>query len=90
MKIWLDAQLSPGLGGWISRHFDLDASHIRDHDLLGSEDSEIFEAARSANAVFMTKGRDFVNLVSRHGPPPQVIWVRLLCNDAFGHFTRLR
>ena len=69
MKIWLDAQLSPGLAAWISHHFDLDASHIRDHGLLGSEDSEIFEAARSAGAVFMTKDRDFVDLVSRHGPP---------------------
>ena len=24
----------------------------------------------------MTKDRDFVDLLHRHGPPPQVIWIR--------------
>lgn len=36
----------------------------------------IFQAARSAAAVVMTKDSDFVSLVERFGPPPQIVWVR--------------
>lgn len=75
MKIWLDAQLSPALARWISDQFNVDTSHIRDHGLLASDDSEIFEAAREAGVVLITKDRDFVDLLSRYGPPPQVIWL---------------
>lgn len=75
MKIWLDAQLSPALARWMSDHFDVDANHIRNHGLLGSNDREIFEAARSADAVVMTKDRDFVDLLRRHGPPPRIILI---------------
>lgn len=75
MKIWLDAQLSPALASWISATFGVDAIPVRDLGLRDAEDVEIFEAAREAHAVVMTKGRDFVDLLDRLGPPPQVIWV---------------
>ena len=26
--------------------------------------------------IFLTKGKDFVDLVGRNGPPPSVIWLR--------------
>ncbi len=39
-------------------------------------DEEIFAAAKRENAVVMTKDRDFVALLDRLGPPPQVIWLR--------------
>lgn len=38
-------------------------------------DSEIFFAARRADAVMITKDQDFVHLLDRHGPPPKVIWM---------------
>jgi predicted nuclease of predicted toxin-antitoxin system len=36
---------------------------------------QIFAAAKLENAVVMTKDSDFVLLLERLGPPPQVIWV---------------
>src|ERR671933_826011 len=36
---------------------------------------EIFEAARVANAVIMTKDSDFIDLVCRLGTPPQILWL---------------
>jgi len=39
------------------------------------KDRKIFEMAREAGAVVMTKDRDFVELLERLGPPPQVIWL---------------
>jgi predicted nuclease of predicted toxin-antitoxin system len=43
--------------------------------LLGASDVAIFEAARDAEAVVVTKDADFVTLLERRGPPPQVVWV---------------
>ncbi|MFM9042411.1 MAG: DUF5615 family PIN-like protein [Vulcanococcus sp.] len=36
----------------------------------------MFQAARKANAVVMTKDRDFINLLEQNGPPLHVIWLR--------------
>jgi predicted nuclease of predicted toxin-antitoxin system len=44
--------------------------------LHDAEDAGIFAAARQANAVVMSKDSDFVDLVNRLGPPPQVLWIR--------------
>jgi len=38
---------------------------------------KIFESARTAGVVVMTKDGDFAELVNRLGPPPHVIWVRV-------------
>jgi len=43
--------------------------------LRDSKDPEIFQAARTAGAVVMTKDSDFVELLQRLGPPPPVIWL---------------
>ena len=77
MKLWIDAQLSPALARWITDHFDgLEAVAVRELGLRDAEDAEIFQAARQANAVVVSKDSDFVDLVNRLGPPPQVLWIR--------------
>lgn len=75
MIIWLDAQFSPQLARWIAETFGGDCVHIRDLGLRDADDSEIFQKARDAGSVVMTKDEDFVRLVERNNPPPQVIWV---------------
>ena len=74
--IWLDAHLSPALAPWIVRTFSLSAEHIRDLGLRDAEDEVIFQAARKQDAIIVTKDSDFVELVTRLGPPPKVIWLR--------------
>ena len=76
MKLWLDAHLSPALVPWLRAQFSLDAQAVRDLGLRDAVDTEIFEAARQANAVIMTKDADFAALVERLGPPPRVLWLR--------------
>jgi len=73
--LWLDAQISPRLCPWIRREFEVDVVHVRDLRLRETEDAEIFEKARRAKAVVLTKDEDFVALVERLDPPPQVIWL---------------
>jgi predicted nuclease of predicted toxin-antitoxin system len=42
---------------------------------LQADDQTIFQAARQANAIVMTKDQDFVTLQERFGAPPKLIWV---------------
>lgn len=75
MNIWIDAQMSPAIAAWMSSTFAVNAIAIRELGLRDAEDKEIFEAARLANVVVMTKDNDFILLLDRFGAPPQVIWV---------------
>ena len=75
MIVWVDAQLSPGTARWLSSRFAIEATPVRDLGLHESTDRQIFDAARTAGAVVMTKDRDFVEMVERRGPPPQVVWI---------------
>ena len=76
MKIWVDAQMSPATADWIRSQFDFDATAIRDIGLRDAEDIEIFNSAKSADAIVITKDRDFILLLDRLGPPPRIIWLR--------------
>jgi predicted nuclease of predicted toxin-antitoxin system len=75
MIFWIDAQLSPLLAPWLAMHFGVTAYALRDLGLRDATDRAIFDAARSANAIMITKDRDFTELVARLGPPPQIVWV---------------
>jgi len=73
--LWIDAQLSPALARWMSETFCVTAHAMRDLGLRDAKDLPIFHAAREAGAVIMSKDSDFVLLLERFGPPPQILWV---------------
>jgi predicted nuclease of predicted toxin-antitoxin system len=73
--LWIDAQLSPALARWIRATFGIEAQAVRDLGLQKAKDPVIFQAARKARVVVMSKDEDFRLLVERLGPPPQVLWV---------------
>lgn len=75
--VWVDAQLSPALASWLRSAFGVDAHALRDLDLRDAEDQTIFDQARRESVIVVTKDRDFVDLVMRHGPPPQIVWLDL-------------
>ena len=75
MRLWVDAQLPPGLCRWLHSEYGLETVAVRTLGLRDAEDSAIFDAAREAGAVIMSKDADFAELVHRNGPPPQVLWV---------------
>ncbi|MBI4955370.1 MAG: DUF5615 family PIN-like protein [Myxococcales bacterium] len=86
MRVWVDAQLPPALATWLEQTFGVDAVAVRDIGLRDATDDEIFQAARAANAVLVSKDADFVALVERLGPPPQLVW--LTCGNTSN--SRLR
>jgi predicted nuclease of predicted toxin-antitoxin system len=73
--VWIDAQLAPALAPWLTETFGLEAYSARFLGLQAAKDPVIFAAARSAGVVVLTKDQDFVRLVERLGPPPQVVWI---------------
>ncbi len=75
MTIWIDAQLSPAIAFWIENNFGVKAIALRDLGLRDAEDLEIFDAAKQANAVVLTKDSDFVSLLERLDAPPKIIWL---------------
>jgi predicted nuclease of predicted toxin-antitoxin system len=75
MTFWLDAQLSPLLAAWLRWKFELNALPLREIGLRDAEDEEIFQAARAAAVVVVTKDADFLRLLERQGPPPQILWL---------------
>jgi predicted nuclease of predicted toxin-antitoxin system len=70
MTIWVDAQLPPAIAVWISARYEVAAVAVRDIGLRDASDDDIFQHARASSVVVMSKDRDFVDLVGRHGPPP--------------------
>ena len=77
MTLWIDAMLSPTLARWITTEFDgVEAASVEHLDLRHASDATIFDAAREADAIVLTKDSDYVDAVQRCGPPPAVIWVR--------------
>jgi len=86
MVVWIDAQLAPTLAGWLRDTLGVAALAARDLQLRDAEDPVIFHAARSAGAVVLTKDADFVTLVGRHGPPPQIVW--LTCGNTSNRALR--
>jgi predicted nuclease of predicted toxin-antitoxin system len=43
--------------------------------LRDANDLDIFERAKAAGAILISRDSDFVELISRFGPPPQLLWV---------------
>jgi len=59
----------------MSSQLGVTASAMRDLELLTAKDKTIFERARLARAVILTKDADFLELLRRHGPPPAIVWL---------------
>lgn len=75
MTLWLDAHLPPSLDSWLAATFGVEVFHVRRLALRDADDHAIFFEARKRTAVVITKDADFVDLLHRHGPPPQVVWI---------------
>ncbi len=86
MKFWIDAQLPTGLALWLRQEFGVNALSLKALGLRDATDDEIFEAAREAGAVIVSKDSDFVDLISRRGPPPQLLWV--VCGNVTNRHLR--
>lgn len=77
MIFWFDAQLPPNLADWLRWTFKVEAYALLDLGLLDANDLEIFERAQQEGIVLISMDSDFVELLLRQKPPPQLLWVTL-------------
>ena len=68
--------MPPSLAEWI-RGRGHSAAHVGGLGLLAATDQQIFEAARLASAVIVTKDHDFALIQHRQGPPPRVVLITI-------------
>ena len=89
---WIDAQLPPQLAEWLRVEFECNAFALREIGLRDADDQTIFDCARADNVIMMSKDVDFVDLVSRFGAPPKLIWLTCgnVSNDALRSLLRAR
>lgn len=92
MRLWIDAQISLALALWLTRELGIEVVPVRDMGLRDAKNPEIFQRAREADAVVMTKDSDFVVLLERLGPPPKVLWITCgnTSNERMRHLLRTR
>lgn len=76
MKFIVDAQLPPALAGWL-RDVGHEALPVREIGLRDAEDEVIWEYARKAGAVIVTKDEDFAILAKGSGAAPVIVWLRI-------------
>jgi predicted nuclease of predicted toxin-antitoxin system len=50
---------------------------VQDIGLLEADDAQVFASARRESEVVFTKDEDFIDLVTRLGTPPQILWLRV-------------
>lgn len=76
MVIWIDAQISPAIAAWINENYpEHQAQSVRQLGLRDALDQLIFQKAKDADVVVMTKDVDFVRMQEQYGPPPKLIWI---------------
>ncbi|MDO8463977.1 MAG: DUF5615 family PIN-like protein [Gallionella sp.] len=73
----MDNQLPSALARYLSAN-GVESQHVLDIGLDAASDQTIWEYARNAGCVIVTKYEDFAQLADRQTTiPPQVLWVRL-------------
>ncbi len=81
MRFLIDAQLPPTLADRL-----IEAGHVAERvnriGLGAAADADVWRSALGRAAVLITKDADFLDLSSRGGPKPPIVWVR------FGNTTK--
>lgn len=75
MKLLFDQNISFRVVKILDNHF-LGSAQVRQLQLEGAKDKEIWEYAKFNDFVIVTYDADFHDFVSLYGHPPKIIWLR--------------
>lgn len=76
MKLLFDENVSPNLSGLLSDEYPR-SIHVRDADLRGALDSQIWDYARDHGYVIVSKDDDFRQRSFLEGAPPKIVWLQV-------------
>lgn len=75
MRLLFDQNLAPRLVRDLADIFP-ESEHLRDLGMTRASDREIWDHAKEAGFVVVSKDNDFQQMSFLFGPPPKVIWIR--------------
>jgi len=75
VKLLFDENLSLRLVTELSAEFP-DSAHVHEVGLGATQDSAVWDFARSSGFVIVSKDGDFADRSVLYGAPPQVVWIR--------------
>jgi predicted nuclease of predicted toxin-antitoxin system len=76
MKLLFDENLPPKLPGLLTALFP-GSVHVRECDLLGHSDEDMWEYARANDFTLVSKDSDFHQRSLLFGQPPKLVWLRI-------------
>lgn len=75
--IWTDVHMSPSIAKWLNQNYDVEAVSSYKLDFFVQTDYNIFMQAKAANAIFITKDRDYTKLLKEHWAPPAILLLNI-------------
>lgn len=83
LEIWLDTNISPVIAKWMGEYLNLTVKSSYTLNFHYLDDLEIYQRAKErGNVVLISKDADFPELISRLGPPPKLIALKIgNCNN---------
>jgi predicted nuclease of predicted toxin-antitoxin system len=76
-EIWIDMNLPATMKNWFSDLSGYPCLHFADLGFEVESDVAVLDRARGMGTIILTKDRDFADLISVRGAPPQVVWLRI-------------
>ena len=76
MRFLIDAQLPPQLCKFFAERGHV-ANHVFKSLQHDADDDVIFDFAKSASLIVVTKDDDFIRRSDALGAPPQILWLRI-------------
>lgn len=76
IRIWTDANISPSIAKWLSEEFDVQAQSFYKLGFQTETDYNIFMQAKENDVLFITKDRDYINLLATFKSPPYIILLK--------------
>ncbi|MBL7718767.1 MAG: DUF5615 family PIN-like protein [Flavipsychrobacter sp.] len=71
----MDVHISASICKWLNQTFDVEAVSSYKLDFFIETDYSIFMKAKKANAIFITKDKDYIKLLNQLKAPPAIIFL---------------
>jgi len=76
IQIWTDTHISPTIAKWLNEQFNVVATSFYKLGFHTESDYNIFMKAKENNVIFITKDKDYVNLLATFKAPPYIMLLR--------------
>jgi len=74
--VWTDTNLSPAIAKWLNEHFKVEAVSFYKLNFHTASNYVIFMKAKESNAIFITKDKDYKELLAKFKVPPYIVFLK--------------